>query len=107
MPQERSDSVVAAQVQWIDCYFKCEKPRKVQMLQYLTTLKPEYTYFSVYMMDKGMVIAGMVMPPWLDLMLFSACATTKGVRTVPIPLLKVVRGHLDLHRDPSCKSRHG
>lgn len=38
-----------------------------------------------------MVIAGMEMPPGLDLLLFSACATTRGVRSVPIPLLKKAR----------------
>lgn len=37
-------------VLWINCYFKCDKPRKQEMLQYLTTLKPEYSYMSVYMM---------------------------------------------------------
>jgi hypothetical protein len=41
-----------------------------------------------------MVIAGMQMPPGLDLLLFSACATTRGVRSVPIPLLKEVRSCL-------------
>ena len=35
---------------WINCYFKCDKPRKQEMLRYLTTLKPEYSYMSVYMM---------------------------------------------------------
>jgi hypothetical protein len=37
-------------VLWINCYFKCDKPRKQEMLRYLTTLKPEYSYMSVYMM---------------------------------------------------------
>ena len=38
-----------------------------------------------------MVIAGMQVPPGFDLLLFSACATTRGVRSVPIPLLKKAR----------------
>jgi hypothetical protein len=38
-----------------------------------------------------MVIAGMQIPPGLDLLLFSACATTRGVRSVPLPLLKKAR----------------
>ena len=49
-------------------------------------------YFSVYLMDKGLTLAhGIAVPPGLDLMLFSAGATTPGVRNVVVPLLKKVR----------------
>lgn len=57
---------------------------------YLMQLKPEYKYFTVYFMDKGLVFSNMAFPQWLDLLVFTTGATIKGVRTVPLPNLKKV-----------------
>jgi hypothetical protein len=56
---------------------------------YLTQLRPEYTYFTVYIMDKGLEhMSDVVIPPSLDLLVFSCDATMRGLRTVPLPMLK-------------------
>ena len=56
---------------------------------YLTQLRPEYTYFTMYIMDKGLEhMSNVVIPPSLDLLVFSCDATMRGLRTVPLPMLK-------------------
>jgi hypothetical protein len=58
---------------------------------YLRQLRPEYKYFTVYLMDKGLEhMSGVVIPPLLDLLVFSCDATMRGLRTVPLPMLKQV-----------------
>ena len=40
--------------------------------------------------DKGMVFSALDFPPGLDLLVFSQGATMRGLRTVPLPILKKV-----------------
>ena len=40
--------------------------------------------------DKGMVFSALDFPPGLDLLIFSQGATMRGLRTVPLPILKKV-----------------
>ena len=55
----------------------------------LAQLRPEYTYFTVYIMDKGLEhMSNVVIPPSLDLLVFSCDATMRSLRTVPLPMLK-------------------
>ena len=43
--------------------------------------------------DKGMVFSALDFPPGLDLLVFSQGATMRGLRTVPLPILKKVGRH--------------
>ena len=43
----------------------------------------------MYIMDKGLEhMSNVVIPPAFDLLVFSCDATMRGLRTVPLPMLK-------------------